>query len=148
MEKPELIYVRCAVSCVNSNGEVDFYFCKVVCTQDEYDNGAHYYYAKEAAENEGYETHLAYDEVECPALMSLFAWVSADYIGPIGKPVTDRPTARPKGAPDITIDEMEEQNNWGEHPDHLRTTWQHEAGEGYTQLGYWDWVRHRVEETK
>lgn len=147
MENPDLIYVRVAVACVNSNGEADFYFCKVVCTEQEYSLGAHYAYAKEAAENEGYETYLAYDEVERPELMSLFVWSTADYIGPLGKPVTDRPTARPEGAPDISVEELQERNAWGEHPVHLRVTWQHEAGEGYTQLGYWDWVKHKLEET-
>jgi len=148
MTTPELLYVKCAVSCVNSNGEADFYFCKVVCTEEQYDLGEHYNFTKEAAENEGYEPHLAYDEVECPAVMSLFTWSTADYIGPIGKPVTDRPTRRPDGFDAIAdeIEKLQEADSWSEHPEHRRFDWSREAECGDTQLGYWDWVKHRIEE--
>lgn len=34
---------------------------------------------------------------------------------------------------------------WGEHSSHPVAVWQHEAGEGYTRLGYWEWVAARIE---
>lgn len=37
---------------------------------------------------------------------------------------------------------------WGSHPDYSRGDWQCEAMIGDTQLGYWDWVRHRVDEVR
>lgn len=33
-----------------------------------------------------------------------------------------------------------------EHPAHTRADWRAEVGAENTQLGYWDWVSHRVEE--
>jgi len=39
---------------------------------------------------------------------------------------------------------MEEENVWGEHPQFTRDGWRTDAGDGDTNLGYWDWVRHRV----
>lgn len=36
-------------------------------------------------------------------------------------------------------------NSWGEHPRYPRRDWQHEVGEGDTQIGYWDWVVHALE---
>ena len=39
---------------------------------------------------------------------------------------------------------LEEADVWGEHPTFTRDCWQTDAGDGDTNLGYWDWVRHRV----
>jgi len=35
---------------------------------------------------------------------------------------------------------------WGEHPSNPRADWQHEVGNGDTNLGYWEWVVHRESE--
>jgi hypothetical protein len=35
---------------------------------------------------------------------------------------------------------------WGGHPRHPRADWQYEAGQGDTQIGYWDWVVSRLEQ--
>ncbi|HIH2751017.1 TPA: hypothetical protein ACYLN4_006843 [Burkholderia lata] len=35
---------------------------------------------------------------------------------------------------------------WGECVAFPRSAWRHEAGEGATQLGYWQWVAHQAEE--
>lgn len=43
------------------------------------------------------------------------------------------------------LDKLKTDNLWNEHPDYLREDWQVEAGMGNTQLGYWDWVLHRIE---
>lgn len=48
MENQESI-IRCAVASVNADGEPNFYFVKVACTQYEIDNGEHYDAAKAAA---------------------------------------------------------------------------------------------------
>jgi predicted oxidoreductase len=37
---------------------------------------------------------------------------------------------------------------WGEHPKHTRCDWREEAYSRHTQLGYWEWVTHRLEERK
>jgi hypothetical protein len=36
--------------------------------------------------------------------------------------------------------------NWGEHPRYPLSDWQHEAAEDYTRLGYWSWVRSKLDE--
>jgi len=70
-----------AVACVNSNGESDFFFCKVICTLDEYDSGHHYEKAEQAACDEGYgHPMIAFDEMDPPmkaGLKDLFIWESA-----------------------------------------------------------------------
>jgi hypothetical protein len=35
---------------------------------------------------------------------------------------------------------------WAEHPTYLRSEWQKEAGAGDTQLGYWEWCKHKEEQ--
>jgi hypothetical protein len=40
---------------------------------------------------------------------------------------------------------QEEYGFHGEHPDYPRLDWQYEAGNGDTQLGYWEWVIHQEE---
>jgi len=71
--------VRCVVAAVNSNGEPDLYFVKVVCTQEQFDNGAHYEAALQSAEDEGFDPALAYDEQDYAGdrMMGLFVWSSA-----------------------------------------------------------------------
>lgn len=34
---------------------------------------------------------------------------------------------------------------WGEHPEYPLIDWRFEAGNGYTRLGYWEWVVHKTE---
>ena len=57
----------------------DFYFCKVECNQEQYDNGEHYDAAKSAAANNGYDSPMvAFDENDPPKLLfDLFNWDSA-----------------------------------------------------------------------
>lgn len=71
--------VRCVVAGVNASGEPDFYFVKVECTEEEYDNGEHYACAKQAANDAGYKPYLAYDEQDAGgrAMMDLFEWDTA-----------------------------------------------------------------------
>jgi len=36
-------------------------------------------------------------------------------------------------------------SNWGEHPQHPREDWGHEAANDDTRLGYWEWVANRMD---
>ena len=71
--------IKCVVACYNAAGEPDFYFCKVACTQEEYDNGDHYGKAVAAALDAGYgEQFVVFDENDGPAwLFDHFVWDSA-----------------------------------------------------------------------
>jgi len=55
MIEPKIKY-KVAVACSNANGESDFFFCIVECTEDDYEAGIHYDVAKEKAEENGYES--------------------------------------------------------------------------------------------
>lgn len=72
--------VRYVVAADNANGEPDLYFCKIMATQVEIDEGLGYDWAKFAAEDSGYEPRLAYDcdtDSAGKAIAGLFAWDSA-----------------------------------------------------------------------
>ena len=47
--------IKCVVAAHNAAGEPDFYFCKVRCTDPDYNDGGHYEDAINAATAEGYE---------------------------------------------------------------------------------------------
>jgi len=72
--------INCVVAAENSNGEPDFYFVKVECSQKQYDEGFHYEVAKAKANMEGYRAYLAYDQNDTAGKMlsPLFAWITAD----------------------------------------------------------------------
>jgi hypothetical protein len=58
----------------------DFYFCKVDCSQQQYDNGEHYDIAKSAAKDNGYdEPMVPFDRNDPPgrSFFDLFEWESA-----------------------------------------------------------------------
>lgn len=78
----ELIMLRCAVAAINSNGEPDLFFVKVVCTEDDFENGRHYVAAYEAAEAAGYDGKVAYDERDNAgeAMLQNFVWESASVV--------------------------------------------------------------------
>ena len=42
-------------------------------------------------------------------------------------------------------EEIYKKDIWGQHPDFPRSEWQDEAFDSLTQLGYWEWVQHKVE---
>lgn len=73
---------KCVVACFNASGEPDFYFCKVECEQDKYNEGTHYELAEDAAEGEGYSGPMvSFDENDGPDfLFEHFVWDSADTI--------------------------------------------------------------------
>ena len=77
-----LLTIHCIVAASNSNGDPDLFFVKVRCTQEQYDNGAHYVRAKAAAESAGYEPFLAYDEQDSAgrAMLPLFEWKTASTV--------------------------------------------------------------------
>ena len=75
--------VKVMVACSNASGEPDFYFVKVRCTQEQYDNGDHYDAAKDAASERDYEgAMVAFDENDSAgkAMLPLFVWESAGII--------------------------------------------------------------------
>lgn len=75
MTQPELIHIRCAVACVDSNGIPSLYPCIVHVSRKAYDNDDHYDVAKKEAEDEGYEScDLVFDEKDHPQMMALFDW--------------------------------------------------------------------------
>lgn len=71
--------VRCVVAASNAGGEPDLFPVKVICSEEQYTNGEHYAAANQAAEDEGYEPALAFDENDPGgvAMMSIFTWSSA-----------------------------------------------------------------------
>lgn len=74
--------VRCVVAAINGDGEPDLYFVKVECSQDQYDTGIHYEAAEEAADKDGYDPMLAYDEYDPAgtAMMHMFEWDTASLV--------------------------------------------------------------------
>lgn len=74
--------VKCVVACRNASGESDFYFCKVKCSQDQYDVGEHYDMAENHAREEGYEGPMVvFDENDGPSfLFDHFVWESASIV--------------------------------------------------------------------
>lgn len=40
---------------------------------------------------------------------------------------------------------LEADNVWGEHPDWEREGWRTDVANNDTNLGYWDWVCHKIE---
>ena len=73
--------IKCVVAAMTSNGP-DFFFCKVKCAQDAYDNGVHYEIAEDAAAQDGYERPMvSFDENDGPAwLFERFVWASASTV--------------------------------------------------------------------
>ncbi len=67
------------VACLNANGEPDFWFCIVRCTQEQYDNAEHYVLAENKSIQEGYEPRLSMDENDAAgkAILDKFVWESA-----------------------------------------------------------------------
>lgn len=81
-QTPAQRIIRCAVAAINSGGEPDLYFVKVKATEEQVSSGVHYQAAKEAAEEDGYEAFLAYDEDDYAGgqMMELFDWETASIV--------------------------------------------------------------------
>jgi hypothetical protein len=71
--------MKCVIACSNAQGEPDFAFVKVHCTQAQYDEGKHYLAAERWARADNYEApFVVFDENDGPdALFDLFVWNSA-----------------------------------------------------------------------
>jgi hypothetical protein len=67
------------VAAINANGDSDFYFVKVDCTEEQYNLGEHYEAAENKAEEEGYDPKLTFDEFESAgkAILEHFEWDAA-----------------------------------------------------------------------
>ncbi len=74
--------IKCVVTCHNASGEPDFYFCKVKCSQEQYDDGKHYETAQSKAAEQGYEgDFVVFDENDGPAwLFERFVWETASTV--------------------------------------------------------------------
>lgn len=71
---------------------------------------------------------------------------------------TTRVVEIPKGIPEdiLSIEELQwkygqhlgdsEQRQWAEHPKHPRSVWKEEVAGNVTQMNYWDWVIHAINE--
>lgn len=73
---------RCVIACINANGDPDFFFCKVRCTPQQYENGDHLDRARALAEHEDYEgPFVVFDEDDMRSrptfLLDHFVWESA-----------------------------------------------------------------------
>ena len=71
--------IKCIVASYNANGEPDLYFCQVLCTQEQFDNGDHYDCAIKCAKDNGYEGDgIAFDEFDNAGktMLGLFCWES------------------------------------------------------------------------
>jgi hypothetical protein len=69
--------IRCAVFSNNSNGEPDIFFCKINCSQEQYNKVEHYKSAMQLAQENGYEAFLACDQNDpAGACLKLFNWKS------------------------------------------------------------------------
>lgn len=81
-EKRSAIEVRCIVSARNAGGEPDLFFVKVIANGDQLDDGQHYEAAKLKCLEEGYEPHLAYDELDSAgkSMLDLFEWDTASTV--------------------------------------------------------------------
>lgn len=88
--------IKCIVACYNANGESDFCFVKVECTQTQYNIGDHYEAAKTFAFDEGYEgtngkaeTMIVFDENDAAgkSILDKFVWKSASIVGIDGKEI-------------------------------------------------------------
>ena len=66
---------KCAVFCLNSSGEPDIYYCKIRCSEEQFDCGDHIGKAIDMAEAEGYDPRLGCDERDpAGAVLQLFCW--------------------------------------------------------------------------
>ena len=74
--------VKCVVACHNASGEPDLYFCKVNCSEADYEVGEHYEIAEGEATEQGYSGPMVvFDENDGPkALFDLFVWESASIV--------------------------------------------------------------------
>ncbi len=73
------LVINCVVACHNASGEPDFFFCRIGCMQEQYDEGEHYEAARCQAQLQGYEgDFVVYDENDGPNwLFEHCVWESA-----------------------------------------------------------------------
>lgn len=80
--KKQLITLDMIVAGINSEGDPDFFFCKVTGSQEDYDNDEFYNTARTAAREQGYGPELvAFDQDDGPSfLFNHFEWDTATKI--------------------------------------------------------------------
>lgn len=81
------------VAAIDSNGEADFHFVRVVGLDEHIHEGLFGDAAKEHAESEGFEPYLAYDELDRAGhrMLGMFEWKTSSiiYLDSKGKLVKD-----------------------------------------------------------
>lgn len=83
MDNKDNVRIRVVVACTYAPSDgPDFYFCKVECRQDQYENGDHYDCARLRASGEGFEPAMVcFDENDGPKfLFDHFVWESASIL--------------------------------------------------------------------
>jgi len=76
----ELQTWRMMVACHDSGGMPDLYFCKVRCSNEQYNDGEHYALASRKAEENCYEgpfVSFCEDDAAGKAMLDLFEWETA-----------------------------------------------------------------------
>jgi hypothetical protein len=69
-----MMKLRCAVAATTADGTPGFFFLRINCSNRDYNDGGHYDYAKEEAEEHGYEGEMVvFDENDGPE------WLFADF---------------------------------------------------------------------
>lgn len=123
----EFITIKVIVLCTNAEGSPEFSTREIQCTQAQYDNGDHYDMAKEAAEDDGYESPMmAFDENDSAARQLNDTLVEFLH----GKLITAAEQVRIQCGDDF----------WAECSQFPRANWRREVENGDTVAGYWDWI--------
>lgn len=102
----------------------------VLALQAVQDSGNH------DAEVYGASFLIANDDIGRPDFMSGY--------GTVCIPCTDKQIVE-DGDFGLTVEELEAKYGPSEHPDYIREEWRYDVGKGDTNLGYWEWVLHQVE---
>lgn len=77
------VTLKCVCAAINSNGEPDFFFHRVRCTEAQYEDGAHYTAAEAETVEHGAEALVCFDERDTAFSAfrcNAFVWHSAPII--------------------------------------------------------------------
>ena len=74
--------IKMIVAGYNTNGDADFFFCKVSCTESYIFCGEHYKEARDLAVVEGFDPVMVFDETDPggKAIEPVFVWESATVV--------------------------------------------------------------------
>jgi hypothetical protein len=75
--------IKCVCAAINSNGEPDFFFFRIRCTEEQCDAGDHYVAAEAEVSKQGGESSLCFDERDSAFSAfrpNAFVWRSAEVV--------------------------------------------------------------------